>query len=315
MKYLKKFNESVFNMISKSDISEILDILNELSDEGFEFINKDLMGDRLYRALPGQITYVSNMDLKDDKGESEYKSSHITRVKRIWLEDESDNKRSILNKHFNYYESIIFNINIEGFDEEKITDMCVGIYNRLIDCGYMCQLWRPEWKKLRFHVCTSESNPFMDNELLLNLNEGSEFDKIPIWEYRTIDSDLREDIKDMFLELVDDGYDISYHWVPSFSGERISSSNYPFVMICKLGLKDYLNLEDVNHLSSPSAFDRFRFNSNILTEYRFRLKDLLGDDYDIYLEWMGINGEYYFSKDKDYNSFVYRILMVKKIYI
>lgn len=166
IKYLKRFNESVFNRISKSDISEVLDILNELSDEGFEFVDKDLMDDRLYRALPGQITYVSSMDFKDDKGESEYKSSYLTSIKRSWL-DESDNKRSILNKHFNYYESIIFNINIQGFDERKIKDICIEIYNRLINCGYICQLWCPEWKILRLHVCTSESNPFMDNLLIL----------------------------------------------------------------------------------------------------------------------------------------------------
>ena len=43
MKYLKRYNESVMNRLDKSSIEEILDIFNDLGDEGFDIINKDLL--------------------------------------------------------------------------------------------------------------------------------------------------------------------------------------------------------------------------------------------------------------------------------
>ena len=125
--------------------------------------------------------------------------------------------------------------------------------------------------------------------------------------YRQIDLDIRDDIKDIFLDLSDDGYDVRYSWFPGFSEDRISSGNYPYVMVCKWGLTDYVG-------GPQDAYDieQFRFSSRILDEYIHRLGDLLGEGWDIYLEWMGNNGSHYLGKsDKVYNSIVYRILMVR----
>ena len=46
-----------------------------------------------------------------------------------------------------------------------------------------------------------------------------------------IDVDILDDIKDIFLDLGDDGYDVRFRWEPCFSEDRISSGNYPFVMV------------------------------------------------------------------------------------
>ena len=80
--------------------------------------------------------------------------------------------------------------------------------------------------------------------------------------YRQIDLDIRDDIKDIFLDLSDDGYDVRYSWFPGFSEDRISSGNYPFVMVFKWGFVDDIK--------------QFRFSSRILDEYIHRLGDLLG---------------------------------------
>jgi hypothetical protein len=125
--------------------------------------------------------------------------------------------------------------------------------------------------------------------------------------YREIDVDIRDDIKDIFLDLGDDGYDVKYSWTPGFSEDRISSGNYPFVLVCKWGLMDYVGAPQDTY-----DIEQFRFLSRILDEYMNRLGDLLGEGWDVHLEWMGNNGSYYLGKsDKVYNSILYRILMVR----
>jgi hypothetical protein len=112
-------------------------------------------------------------------------------------------------------------------------------------------------------------------------------------DYREVDLDIRDDIKDIFLDLVDDGYDVKFSWRPGFSEDKITSGNYPFVMINR-GLK--------------------RFSSGILVEYMDRLALILGDEYSIQLEVMRENtGNYYLGESSSvYNSISYRILMVRK---
>jgi hypothetical protein len=112
-------------------------------------------------------------------------------------------------------------------------------------------------------------------------------------DYREVDLDIRDDIKDIFLDLLDDGYDVRFRWRPGFSEDKITSGNYPFVMIDR-SLK--------------------RFSSGILVEYMARLALILGDEYSVYLEVMSIDtGNYYLGKSSSvYNSISYRILMVRK---
>lgn len=112
--------------------------------------------------------------------------------------------------------------------------------------------------------------------------------------YRQIDVDIRDDIKDIFLDLGDDGYDVRFRWEPLFSEDKISSGNYPFVMVsCKGGVKT--------------------FPSEVLVEYMKRLELVLGDEYSVQLEVMKRGtGNYYLGKSgKVYNSIVYRLLMVR----
>ena len=123
--------------------------------------------------------------------------------------------------------------------------------------------------------------------------------------YREVDLDIRDDIKDIFLELKDDGYEVMFRWRPVFSEDKITSGNYPFVMVCKQGLSNSINL-------SYQRFDDFRFSSEILEEYMARLGNMFGSEWKLYLEWMGNDGKYYLGKSgKVYNSVVYRILMVR----
>jgi hypothetical protein len=164
MKSFKEFiNESVMNRLDKSDILEILDIFNDLGDEGFDIINKDLLNNPSYSPGKSEITYQMSIDLLDDQGKDEYNSTY--RSKRNW--DGTYNTMEMKNKYFNYYEEIVFNVSLESFsdsDSKRIKEICIGIYDRLISCGYRCQLWEPGHKKLRYHISTDESNPFMDSK-------------------------------------------------------------------------------------------------------------------------------------------------------
>jgi hypothetical protein len=168
MKYLKRFsiNESEFFRIDESDINNILDIFkDELQDDGFEFLQKNYSD-----ISPGEVIYMTSIDILDDRGDNEYKSRHFTSLSSNWLND-SDNKLPILNKHFNYYQTIIFNVNFEGYVDHLADDVmlaCNRIYDRLISSGYVCQLHSPNWKRLRFHICTKESNPFLVGKNLSN---------------------------------------------------------------------------------------------------------------------------------------------------
>jgi len=186
MRYLKRFNESVMNRLDKSSIEEILDIFNDLGDEGFDIINKDLLNNPSYSPGKSEITYQMSFDLLDDQGRNEYNSTY--RYRRNW--DGTYNTTEIKNKYFNYYEEIVFNVNLESFsdsDLKRIKDICIGIYDRLISCGYRCQLWEPGHKKLRFHISTDESNPFMDS-------------KNSLLESYMVKESLRDDAYDIFID-------------------------------------------------------------------------------------------------------------------
>lgn len=164
MKYLKSFNESgtlrTFYRLQKSDIQEILDIFTELVDEGFDLINRD---EQFYNPDSGEITYQLSTDELDDNGLNRYKSPYTTggRGHRRMQYDNSDRDREILRKYFRYYQKLIFNVNISSNDKDKMINICSSIYNRLISCGYNCQLWEPGYQKFRFHISTPESNPFI----------------------------------------------------------------------------------------------------------------------------------------------------------
>ena len=185
MKYLKSFNESVMNRLDKSSIEEILDIFNDLvDDEGFDIINKDLLNNISYSPGIKEITYQMSFDLLDDQGRNEYQS----RYKRNW--DSTYSTMEMKNKYFNYYEEIVFNVSLESFsdsDSKRIKEICIGIYDRLISCGYRCQLWEPGYRKLRFHISTDESNPFMDS-------------KNSLLESYMVRESLRDDAYDIFID-------------------------------------------------------------------------------------------------------------------
>ena len=126
---------------------------------------------------------------------------------------------------------------------------------------------------------------------------------------RDIDLDLRDDITDIFLDLKDDGYDIKYYWIPEKAGIGISSANYPSITICKLGLKRIHNYRN-----------DFKFSSNIVKEYALRLKSLLGDECDVYIEWL-VNYDNELTRTvpikinhlvRSGNSIQYNILLVRK---
>jgi len=164
MRYLKRFsiNESEFFRIDEYDINNILDIFkDELQDDGFKFLQKNYSD-----ISPGEVIYMTSIDILDDRGDNEYKSRYFRSLSK-----NSDNKLSILNNHFNYYETIVFSINFEGYVDHLAGDViiaCNRIYDRLISCGYVCQLHSPNWKRLRFHICTKESNPFSVSKNLSN---------------------------------------------------------------------------------------------------------------------------------------------------
>lgn len=160
MKYLKSFNESrTSHKLQESDIQEILDIFTELVDEGFLLINKDSDTDQFYNPAESEITYQLSTSFLDDKGKDEYKSKYFDSIRGSW--NYTVDKWKIKNKHFDYYQDIIFNVNIGNKDEEQFKEICSTIYNRLISSGYNCQLWEPGYQKFRFHISTPESNPFM----------------------------------------------------------------------------------------------------------------------------------------------------------
>jgi len=151
---------------------------------------------------------------------------------------------------------------------------------------------------------------FFGNKIWLKRKESTKTDtpvkeSLDKFNYREVDLDIRDDIKDIFLELKDDGYEVMFRWRPVFSEDKITSGNYPFVMVCKQGLSNSINL-------SYQRFDDFRFSSEILEEYMARLGNMFGSEWKLYLEWMGNDGKYYLGKSgKVYNSVVYRILMVR----
>jgi hypothetical protein len=164
MKYLKSFNESrSSHKLQESDIQEILDIFTEIVDEGFLLINKDEDPDdqlQFYNPAEGEITYQLSTNFLDDKGKDEYSSKYFDSIRGSW--NYTDDKWKIQNKHFDYYQQIIFNVNIGSKD--SIKDVCSSIYDRLISSGYNCQLWEPRYNKFRFHISTPESNPFLDSK-------------------------------------------------------------------------------------------------------------------------------------------------------
>ncbi len=169
--------------LDKSSIDEILDIFNELEDEGFYIINKDLLNNPGYSPRKLEITYQISTDELDDKGRSEYYSTY--KFDYNWER----------NRYFNYYQQIIFNVNLESFsdafgmnsDLSRIKKIFVGVYNRLISCGYKCKLWEPGRRMLRFHISTDESNPFMVTKNSLK-------------ESYMVRESLTEDAKDIFID-------------------------------------------------------------------------------------------------------------------
>jgi hypothetical protein len=191
MKYLKRYNESVMNRLDKSSIEEILDIFNDLGDEGFDIINKDLLNNPSYSPGKSEITYQMSFDLLDDQGRNEYNSTYSRYLRPFLVPwDGAYNSLEIKNKYFNYYQQVIFNVNLESFsdsDLKRIKDICIGIYDRLISCGYRCQLWEPGYKKLKYHISTDESNPFMDS-------------KNSIFESYMVRESLRDDAYDIFID-------------------------------------------------------------------------------------------------------------------
>jgi hypothetical protein len=218
MRYLKRFNESVMNRLDKSDILEILDIFyTELGDEGFTITNKDLLNNPGYSPGENEITYQMSTDLLDDQGKNEYDSTYrpkrnwdgtkcdlsqqirneydsTYRPKRNWDGTKWDLSQQIRDKYFKYYQQIIFNVNLDHFRDSdliRIKGICSDLWNRLVSLGYNCQVWAPGYKKVRFHISTDESNPFMDS-------------KNSILESHIINENLKEDITNNINDILVD---------------------------------------------------------------------------------------------------------------
>lgn len=127
MKYLKSFNESrTSHKLQESDIQEILDIFTELVDEGFLLINKDDLYLRdpdaqFYNPAESEITYQLSSSFLDDKGKNEYDSKYFDSIRGSW--NYTDDKWEIKNKYFDYYQQIIFNVNIGSNDKDKMIDI------------------------------------------------------------------------------------------------------------------------------------------------------------------------------------------------
>jgi len=178
------------NRLDKSDILEILDIFyTELGDEGFTITNKDLLNNPGYSPEENEITYQMSSDLLDDQGKNEYDSTY--RPKRNW---DGTYDKSVINKYFKYYQQIIFNVNLGHFRDSdliRIKGICSDLWNRLVSLGYNCQVWAPGYKKVRFHISTDESNPFMDS-------------KNSILESHIINENLKDDITNNINDILVD---------------------------------------------------------------------------------------------------------------
>jgi hypothetical protein len=111
--------------------------------------------------------------------------------------------------------------------------------------------------------------------------------------YRQIEVEQQDDIRDIFLDLKDEGYDILYDWDPAFSGDLMTAGNYPCILVSKEGLKESVYIGDNFNINN------FNFSIDVLEEYINRLKDLLGDEWDINIECVQ-------------NSIMYWILLVRK---
>jgi len=280
MKYLKSFNESIFSLSSEDKMvklgSELMsDYIEDVKDFLPDFINSYDIRFLLISSGTKLIMQIIPKGYPDMHGyvDPVYISSDI-------LEDFSS---------LNYF------INLEvGF---VYTHSYYFIHH--------------DYNNIKGDIFSSEGKYVSMVQVyyeLGGLKESKEFNSsLKKVDYREVDSDIRDDIKDIFLDLVDDGYDVKFSWRPGFSEDKITSGNYPFVMVYKLGLIDHIGRH------SLGLIEPFKFSSNILVEYMVRLGDILGSDWDIHLECMDSNGNYYLGKPyKVYNSLVYRILMVRK---
>lgn len=156
MKYLKKFNEG---FISKLDIQNILDFFYDLKDEGYYFINKGDLNNIFYSPEKLELTYTTSRHTLDEDGNNYYQS----KKRKFYSFDPEKDKAENL-KNFNIYEDIVININIDNMNEKNIIEICNNIYSHLIGEGYNCQVWKPEYRLIRFHISTEDSNPFMNNK-------------------------------------------------------------------------------------------------------------------------------------------------------
>lgn len=259
-----KFSSKVDLVIPRDIQENIIDIGLEMRDEGYKVS---------YQWWPpydkySGILYASN----------KYPYINITRnMEKIWYMEIKD----FCERIGGYLDTEGYNVVIK-YRKENSADY-YDVRGTVVDWGPFSNY--PMCSSIHYRIEMIDRNIY-----------GDVYESVDILSkvrYRQIDEDIRDDIKDIFLDLEDDGYDVRFRWEPLFSEDKISSGNYPFVMVCKWGLTD--------------------FSSRILDEYIHRLGDLLGEGWDIHLEWMVNNGSYYLGKSgKVYNSIVYRILMVRR---
>lgn len=287
MKNIKSFKlwesvkfPSISDLTISRDIQEnIIDIGLDMLDEGYKVS---------YQWWPPYDKYSGSL-----YASNKYPYINITRnMEKIWYGEIKD----FCERIGAYLDTEGYNVVIK-YRKENSADY-YDVRSTVVDWGPFSNY--PMCSSIHYRIEMIDRNIFGD--------VYESVDSLSKVRYRQIDMDIRDDIRDIFLDLGDDGYDVSYSWVPGFSEDKISPGNYPFVMINKEGLRD-----QIGRIQNTYDIESFRFSSGILDEYMNRLGYLLGEGWDIYLLFMGNNSLYYLGKPgKVYNSIVYRILMVRR---
>lgn len=162
----KKFESEKYenNSLSEKDIEDILSFFLDIKDEGFYFIDKkDVPIGYLLDSL--ELTYQIRIDHLDDEGNDYYNSKKGKDTFVGFGLSTSEHKQKVSHM-FSTYEQLIVNINIDS-NKEKITNICKEIYSQLIANEYNCQVWNPTFGTIRFHISTQNSNPFLENKIII----------------------------------------------------------------------------------------------------------------------------------------------------
>lgn len=263
---------SVADLAIPRDIQEnIIDIGLEMGDDGYKVS---------YQWWPPYDKYSGSL-----YASNKYPYINITRnMEKIWYMEIKD----FCERIGGYLDTEGYNVVIK-YRKENSADY-YDVRGTVVDWGPFSNY--PMCSSIHYRIEMIDRNIFGD--------VYESVDSLSKVRYRQIGVDIRDDIKDIFLDLEDDGYDVRFRWEPLFSEDKISSGNYPFVMVSK------------NNRLSVTGLTMF--SSDLLYDYIPRLESLLDGEYSVYLEVMKMDGSgYYLGKSgKVYNSIVYRILMVRQ---